>query len=174
MAKKLIICLYIALLTATPLYAIEQETRVKGGYNTVMCEPIQAGPVLGISYQIRHKWAACEPGLTFMTNRISQVGRMYVAEPNVALKAYINNLYIGVGVGYYFNTITEYFGNQADLDDELNKFGVLGIEFPSAFIELRANFSDMDIETGLPFEPEIEQHSRYDNFQILFGKRFRF
>ena len=170
----LCITISILLLYTTVVYAIEEETRIKAGYNTVMCEPITPGPVLSLSYQARHKWFAVEPSLTLTANRISQVGRMYVAEPSVTLKAYINNLYLGVGVGYYFNCVSEYFGNQSDLDDEINRFGVIGIEFPDVFIELKTCFSDIDLETGLPFEPEIEKHSRYDNFQVLIGKKYRF
>lgn len=174
---RIIILLLISiLLGVTPIYA-GQETRVKVGYATILCEPITASPILEVSYQYRPnwlKWFAIEPAITGMTSRISQVGRMYIVEPSITGKVYVNNLYIGAGVGYYFNTIAEYFGNQADLDDEVARFGVIGIEMKNTFIELKGVVADLDMETGLPFEPEIERHSRYDNFQILIGQRFKF
>ena len=165
----LVIGVYSILYTI-PLYA-SQELKVKAGYMSVMCDGISGSPVIAGEYEVRNKYVGIGIEAQGFAPDLKEVNRLYCSSLSIIPKIYVYNLYLGFKGGYIFNTI----GDNMDADDEVSRGGVIGLNLTDTWaIEGQVNIVDLDVETGLPYEPQIEKRSRLDNWQILVSRRFKF
>lgn len=167
--SRIVLSILGILLYTIPIYA-QQELKVKIGYMSVMCDGVKGSPVIAGEYEFRNKYVGIGIEAQGFAPDIKEVNRLYCSSLSLIPKIYIENVYLGFKGGYIFNTI----GDHMDADDEVSRGGVAGINFKDFFIEGQVNIADMDIETNLPYETQIENRSRLDNWQILIGKRYKF
>jgi len=143
------------------------EIRLKAGGQYVGCKAVNPSIVVEGGYQCRYKSVALEGDIGALTSNIKEVGQLWALEPSIMGKVYLGDFYVGAGVGYYFNYL-----KNTDCDDQTVQFGVIGLESGNWFIEGKVNISDLDIETGLNKETQIEKNSRFDGVQVMIGRKF--
>lgn len=169
---KLTIILLVSLFIVSTAYA-GGEWSVKAGYSDVLCDPIQSGVRVDCGYEIRNEKVGILGGVGYEFHKIRQVGMAHLLEYYVTGKLYTpSDIYIGLGVGYVDTFMVESYDVQADIDDEIGAHVVLGKNFGNWIIEGRLTICDLDMETSLPYETEIEKDSRLDSVVIQIGRRF--
>jgi len=166
---KLIICL---LLLPTLVYA--GEWKLKAGYVAPTCKYVEPGASIEVAYEIKSRWVGLEGAVGVETHKIKQVGQLNTIQYNIIGKIYpIERAYIGGGVGYMNNFMQEDYNGQADVDNENQWLGVIGYNInDNLFIEVEGRIADLDIETGLNFDADIEKHSRLDSVMAKLGWRW--
>jgi hypothetical protein len=148
----------------------EQEVKVKMGYANIICEPIHPSGVVELSCETRNNVLGLEVFGQILRTSVNDVGDLTYLGYGITPKLYLpRNFYIGFGIGY----INNFVPGSMDIDDEVQRYGVIGKDFGSWGVELKRVVADLDIETFLPYEPDIEKHSRLDNWQILVYKKWR-
>jgi len=179
------------LLFALPVFAWDQSLNLKLGVADVLCEGADAGPVTEISYEVSHDWVAIEGGIQGWTGIIhdTQVETAWVGKNMGRLnnltyfltgKFYYKSLYAGGGIGYldtYFAENHRLYlpGVNADVDDEMSFHAVAGWVFAKNwFLEYKHTWADLDIESNMFPEGILEAHSRFDNYAVMLGRKFRF
>lgn len=151
----------------------DQEVSLKAGYSDILCNPIQSGARVDSCYEIRNDKAGILLGIGYEFHKIRQVGMAHILEYYITGKIYTpQDFYIGLGMGYVDTFMVESYNIQADIDDEVAAHVVLGKNFGNWIIEGRLTICDLDMETSLPYETEIEKDSRFDSIVMQIGRRF--
>lgn len=168
------LCLIIGLCLISTLAYAEDIFSVKAGYQYVDCFAIDSGYQFSMAYEYKNKRLGCELGVDADAHKIRSVGRTVSLTPYVLLKFYPwEDIYFGAGLGYTYNSFIEEYEGEADIDDEISYRFVVGHWInDKVFVELFGTIEDIDIETGIPYETPIEQHSRKDSVGVRIGWRF--
>ena len=160
---------YSCMLSCNSLYA-EDVWSIKAGYRYVDCFAVDSSPTLSGAYEYKDRYFGGEIMLSADSCKIRSVGRIVAVSGHLIGKFYPwkEDLFIGGGLGYTYNSfIEEYDYAEADIDDEVSYQFVAGHRLnKKVSVEVFYIIEDIDIETGIPHETPIEQHSRKDSAGI--------
>jgi len=153
--------------------ASADELRTKIGWSDVQCAAIESHVTLDASYEFRNKWVGLEVGCMYQLHKLRQVGWLNIFDPYVLGKVYLPyDIYAGAGPGYLITMVAENYDLESDCDNEVGYHFVLGKEFGDWFVEAKVIIADLDIETSLPYETDVEKHSRLSSINLELGYKW--
>lgn len=166
--RKIVIVVAFLVFFGLPVHA-EQEVKIKTGYINILCKPVHDTGVVELAYEVKNKSVGIEVfGQGFIT-KIDEVGDVTSLNYGITPKIYLPfGFYFGLGIGYMNN----FAPKGMDIDDEVQRYGIIGKNFGGWGIEFKRIIADLDIETHLPYETDIEKRSRLDNWQVVIVKKF--
>ena len=179
---RYLIVMLVCICIISPCYA-EDTFKVKLGIGSIICEGAYMIGDIDLSYEYRYKQVGVEMGVDTMGSILhdTQAGSIAIGKQMGVLisptyyiigKCYLTNFYLGAGVGYIDNYFIETYDVDADVDDEVGLIAVLGFETGDWLVELKGTLADLDIESNVYPHGILEAHSRLDNVQLRFGRRF--
>jgi len=200
--KGLIAFLILVVLSAWLIVAnaAADSVNVKLGVAEVICEGVNATPVVSLSYEFNRKFKhmpelGLELGAKGYSTKLhdTQVEHAWLVGKEMGvlntlgffatLKVYLPyKTYVGVGVDYLDNYFIEDsriypegYIIDADIDDDIGFHLTAGWGFAEDwFIETEFLIADIDVESNIFPEGILEARSRFNNYTIMVGKKIRF
>lgn len=176
--------LLLAMACLIPLnFAYPTERRIKVGYAHSLCKYVNDGYDIAVSFEERYKQLAGELEFGWESHRIKQIGYLNTFKISLFGKVYITpTIWIGAGGELANNFVREtnsYYKREirfkeyaAYVDNEW-RYGVsVGKDWESWFVEVRSMFGDLDLESSLPYETEIEKDSKLDCIIFRIGRKW--
>jgi len=195
--KTLIFILSILFITS---FVYADSCNLKLGVVDVFCEGINSSPIASLSYEYNKKLnqlpeVGIELGIKGYSTKLhdtqvehdwligKEMGILNCLTYFATFKIYLPyNIYVGVGADYLDNYFVEdsriynegYIIN-ADVDDEVGMHLTAGVKLiQDYFLEVEFLIADIDIESNVYPNGILEARSRFNNYTIMVGKKWKF